>query len=72
MAGIDTDKNYLELSIEAATATNTIMITSISILGVVSVTYFIFMIYLGVYAYGNPDPKSAFYVDGVDSTALTR
>ena len=48
------------------------MITSISVLSVVSVTYFVFMIYLGIYAYGNPDPASAYFVDGVDSTALTR
>ena len=48
------------------------LVTSITVVGILAILYLILMIYLGIYAYGNPDPKNAFYVDGVDSIALNR
>jgi len=40
--------------------------------GAYALLYGIFTIYMAAYGYGGPDPKNAFYVDGVDSTATTR
>ena len=40
--------------------------------GTYALLYGIFTIYLAVYGYGGPDPKNCFYVDGVNSVALTR
>lgn len=36
------------------------------------IVYAIVMIYLGIYAYGNPDPNECFFVDGVESTRRSR
>ena len=48
------------------------LVTSITVVGILAIGYLVLMIYLGIYAYGNPDPKTAFYVDGVESVALTK
>ena len=61
-----TEESYLEWSISKATATTTMLVTSITMFGLLAIGYLVLMIYLGVYAYGNPDPKTAFYIDGVD------
>ena len=45
--------------------------TSIAGASTVIILYAVFMIYLGIYAYGNPDPSRSFYIDGLDTTGLT-
>ena len=35
-------------------------------------TYIVFVIYLGVYTFNNPDPKNCFFIDGLDKTAPTK
>ena len=40
--------------------------------GTYALLYFIFLICMAVYGYGGPDPKNCFYVDGINSVALTR
>ena len=35
-------------------------------------TYIVFVIYLGLYAYDNPDPENCFYIDGLDKTTPTK
>lgn len=45
---------------------------AVSVAGSYALLYSIFTIYMAVYGYGGPDPKNCFYVDGVDSTAITR
>ena len=42
------------------------------LLGSVCILYAVFVIYLGVYAYANPDSNTAFYVDSLDTPALTK
>ena len=48
------------------------LVTSITIFGLLAIGYLVLMIYLGIYAYGNPDPKTAFYIDGVDAVSLNK
>lgn len=40
--------------------------------GIFGVLYMIFVICEGVYAYGGPDAKHAFYIEGLDTPALTK
>ena len=40
--------------------------------GVFGVLYLIFVICEGIYAYGGPDSKHAFYIEGLDTPALTK
>ena len=58
--------------INVATATKTFTVITLSAVSLLSVAYTIFIVYLGVYAFNDPDPKGSFYVDGVDEVALTR
>jgi len=48
------------------------LITSIAVVSILTIGYLVLMIFLGIYAYGNPDPKTAFYIFGVDSVALNK
>ena len=41
-------------------------------MGVCSLLYAIFVIYLGIYAYANPDPSHSYYIDGLDTTGMSR
>lgn len=66
------EKNYLEWSISSVKATNTFMYGSIATLGVFSVLYLVFIGYLGTYGYSNPDAKNAFYIEGLDSVAVSQ
>lgn len=34
--------------------------------------YAVFVVYLGLYAYGNPDPAHCYFIDGLDTTGTTR
>ena len=64
-------ENYLEWCFSQATSTTTRMLTAIFVISIFVIGYFTLMICLGIYAYANPDPKTAFYIDGVDSVALS-
>ena len=64
--------NFFELYLEKATNTQKRMIASISVVGTFVVLYAIFVIYLGVYAYGGVDPAHSFYIDGLDTTGLSK
>merc|ERR1712060_677240 len=66
-------KNYPdELTKLLAMSSNFWKVTWSIMLGVMSALYLVWFIYLGVYAYANPDKKAAFYIDGLDEVALTR
>ena len=36
------------------------------------ILYLIFVVYLGVYAYSNPDPAHSYYIDGLDTPGVTK
>ena len=40
--------------------------------GSFSLLYFIFMIFMAVYGWSNPDPANCFFIDGLDTPALTK
>lgn len=40
--------------------------------GTIVLLYALFVIYLGVYGYANPDPAHCYYIDGVDTPATSR
>jgi len=64
--------NFFELTLDKATRTQKRMIASLSCAGTFVVLYAIFVIYLGVYAYGSPDPVHSYYIDGLDTTGLSK
>ena len=68
----DATKNMWELILDKATRTQKKMIASLTSLGVFCIVYMVFVIYLGVYAYANPDPARCYYVDGLDTTGLSK
>ena len=41
-------------------------------LAVLFTVYAVFVVYLGLFAYGNPDPNHCFYVDGLDTPAKSK
>ena len=55
-----------------ASATMTMKIGSCTALGVFVLLYSIFVVYLGIYSYGNPDPAHCYYIDGQDTTGLSK
>ena len=50
---------------------NKFIITMAS-LGTYSLLYVIFMAYLAVYGWKNPDPANCFFIDGLDAPGLTK
>lgn len=65
-------EGFVERTVMILTATKSIMVTAITSVSVCSILYVIFVIYLGVYAYANPDPVHAFYVDGLETPGITK
>jgi len=63
---------HVEALIEKCNVSTRNQIIASSVLGVSAILYGVFFIYLGVYGYGNPDPEHAYFIDGVDQTALTK
>ena len=61
-----------ESSIEKVTATTLMTVTSITIVSLLTIAYGIFVVYLGVFAHGNPDPPHCYFIDGLETTGLTR
>ena len=53
------------------TETPTRKVMSIITVSIFVSVYAVFVIYLGLYAYGNPDPFHCFYVDSMDTTTTT-
>ena len=61
-----------ENSINQVAASRTLMIGGITCCGILVLLYAMFVVYLGVYGYANPDPESCFYIDRIDTPSLTR
>ena len=55
----------------AATASKNLKIAFFSVLGISVVLYTTFLIAMGIYAYGNPDPRHCYYIYGLDTPALS-
>lgn len=45
---------------------------SIIVASILFAVYTVFIIYLGLYAYGNPDPYHCFYIDGLDTPGTSK
>ena len=43
-----------------------------SIVALVIIALNVLIVFLGIYAYGNPDPLHCYYVKGVDTTAVDK
>ena len=54
------------------TETTTRKVLSITLVSVFVVAYAVFVIYLGLFAYGNPDPSNCFFIDEMDTTATSK
>ena len=65
-------KEIWESSIEKATATTVYTAISITVVSVITILYAIFVVYLGVFAHGNPDPPHCYFIDGLTTTGLTK
>mmetsp|Transcript_43837 Transcript_43837/g.58103 ORF Transcript_43837/g.58103 Transcript_43837/m.58103 type:complete len:172 (+) Transcript_43837:251-766(+) len=48
------------------------MLSASLVVGFLAIAFTIFIIHLGVYGYVNPDPEHAYYVDGIEQTAIAR
>jgi len=62
----------MEQSIDYVTASKTLMMTCVLTCAIISIFYALFIIYLGIYGYGNPDPEHAFYIDGLEKPTTTK
>lgn len=54
------------------TATRKMKIIFFSFLGAAIAVFNVIVVFLGIYAYGNPDPRHCFYINGLDTTALNK
>ena len=61
-----------ESTIEKARATNLMAATSITIVSVLTTLYAIFVVLLGVFAHGTPDPPHCYFIDGVETPGITK
>ena len=43
-----------------------------SLVAMVIIAFNVLIVFLGIYAYGNPDPLHCYYIKGVDTTAIDR
>mmetsp|Transcript_34 Transcript_34/g.57 ORF Transcript_34/g.57 Transcript_34/m.57 type:complete len:172 (+) Transcript_34:284-799(+) len=48
------------------------MMSAIVSAGIIVILFSLLIIYLGVYGYANPDPEHCYYVEGLDTTAITK
>lgn len=65
-------KSFFEQFMHYVTASRQRLITIGVSTGILLVLYLVFVICMGVYGYGGPDMKNAWYIDGVDTPALTK
>ena len=63
---------FFESIVEKLTRTAGRKAISIIVASIVFAVYTVFVIYLGLYAYGNPDPNHCFYIDGLDTSGTSR
>ena len=47
-------------------------ISSFTFCGLVTTAYVVFICFLGIYAYGNPDPPHSYYIEGLETPGLTK
>ena len=64
--------NIVENSWSYATATRSAIIGYCSVFGILVILYTVLVIYLGIFSYGNPDPVHCYYIDGLDTTGLSK
>ena len=65
-------KPYIEQIVQFATANEDRKVITAVSLGVLGILYFVFVICEGVYGFGGPDARHAFYVEGMDAPAATK
>ena len=65
-------KEMWEYSFEKVTIKTNFKIASITIVSLLIILYGIFVVYLGVFAHGNPDPSHCYFIDGLENPGLTR
>jgi len=65
------EKSFLDQAIHFATTSRERLVTVSVSGGTFAVLYLTFVICEGVYGYGGPDAKHAFYIEGLDTPALS-
>ena len=66
------NKSAIENSWEKAKATRATICLYFALLGAFVILYTIFVVYLGIFSYGNPDPVHCHYIEGLDTPGLSR
>lgn len=54
------------------TATRKMKIIFFSFMGVSIAVFNVIVVFLGIFAYGNPDARHCFFISGLDTTALNK
>lgn len=66
------EANFVEYTIEGATATQPMRYVTYACLVLATIAYAILVVYLAIYGFSNPDPRHCYFIKGLDTPALSK